>query len=67
MAGSFARCLQNVLKRLSRSPPGDVIVLAAAGGELLDDLDHLLAQRPGGIGLPLHGGIDAFRLQLDGH
>ena len=56
------------LRSLARPPEAhqrNVIVLAAAGGELLDDLDHPLTQLPGGVGLPLHGGIHPFRLQLD--
>jgi hypothetical protein len=35
----------------------NVIALTAADGELLDDFDYLLTQFPGGVGLPLHGGI----------
>src|SRR4051812_46730595 len=45
------------LQSLARPPEahqGNVIALAAAGGELLGDLDHLLTQLPGGVGLPLH-------------
>jgi hypothetical protein len=38
----------------------NVIALAATGGELLYDLDYLLAKRAGTEGLPLHGGINAF-------
>ena len=40
-------------------------MLAAAGGELRDSLDYPLTQRPGGVGLPLHGGIKPFRFQFD--
>src|SRR3954466_5170686 len=53
---------------LARPPEArqrNVITLAAAGGELLDDLDHLLTQLPGGAGLRLRGGIPPFRLQLE--
>src|SRR5437764_181641 len=56
------------LQSLARPPEAhqrNVIALTAAGGELLDDLDHLLTQLPGGVGLPLYGGIQPFRLQLE--
>ena len=42
----------------------DVIELAAAGGELLDNLDYLLTKFPRRVRLSLHGRIHTFRLQL---
>src|SRR3989442_15988749 len=41
----------------------NVVMLAAAGGVLLDDLDDAFAQRPGRAGALLQGGVD--RLQVD--
>src|SRR5437763_1220968 len=43
---------------------GNVVVLAAAGCEFLNNRDQSLPQPPGGIGSSLQGGKDALRLEL---
>jgi|GEM_PF-6325713 len=50
-------------QELSRPPEayqGNVVVLAASGGELLDDCDDPVTERLRRVILPLHGGINPF-------